>query len=70
MGMQDEEKINRILAQLEDIKQEVKAMLPRPKPAPVVKTVPDVKPVTLPKPAAEAAVPQLPKFAPDRPAGV
>lgn len=70
MGMQDEEKINRILAQLEDIKQEVKAMLPRPKPAPVVKTVPDVKPVTLPKPAAEAAVPQLPKFAPDRPACV
>ena len=70
MGMQDEEKINRILAQLEDIKQEVKAMLPRPKPAPVVKTVPDVKPVPSRKPAAEAAVPQLPKFAPYRPACV
>ena len=34
MGMQDEVKLNRILSQLEDIRREVKSMMPQPQPAP------------------------------------
>ena len=70
MGMQDEEKINRILAQLEGIKQEVKSMLPANKPAHEAETRPEDKPKPSPKPAVKATVPQLPEFAPVRPARV
>ncbi|MBQ6327744.1 MAG: hypothetical protein IJI35_01900, partial [Kiritimatiellae bacterium] len=53
--MQDEVKLNRILSQLEEIRREVKSMLPPPKPAPVPMPAPKAKP-----PAAPVLKPALP----------
>ena len=53
--MQDEAKLNRILSQLDDIRREVKSMMPQPKPAP--------KPEQ--SPAASAPAPRNPPAAPE-----
>ena len=66
--MQDEFKINRILAQLEDIKREVKSMLPAPKP--ISDTQPASKPEHPPVSSAKVAVAPLPELSPVRPACV
>ena len=57
--MQDEIKLNRILAQLEEIKREVKSMLPPPKPAPKPMPAPKAEPSITPvqKPALPASDP-------------
>ena len=53
--MQDEAKLNRILSQLDDIRREVKSMMPQPKPVP--------KPEQ--SPAASAPAPRNPPAAPE-----
>lgn len=53
--MQDEARLNRILSQLEEIKREVKSMLPPPTPAPKPMPVPKAEP-----PATPALKPTLP----------
>jgi uncharacterized membrane protein len=57
--MQDEIKLNRILAQLEEIKREVKSMLPPPTPAPKPMPAPKAEPSITPvqKPALPASDP-------------
>ena len=63
--MQDEVRLNRILSQLEEIRREVKSMMPQPKPAPspvqgpaapVPKSAPE-KPLAASVPEKQAAAP-------------
>ena len=56
--MQDEVRLNRILSQLEEIKREVKSMLPPPTPAPKPMPAPKAEPsiTTVQKPALPASV--------------
>ena len=59
--MQDEVKISRILSQLEEIRREVKSMLPPPKPAP--KAEPAAVPVQKPAlPASDPAPTTMERF--------
>ena len=66
MGKQDEAKINRILAQLEDIKQEVESMLPVPDH--VLETRPALRQTPAPAPVVKVDATQMRKVMPVSPA--
>ena len=55
--MQDSIKLNRILSQLEEIKREVKSMLPPSKPAPMPMPVTKPMPIAKPEPSATPPTP-------------